>query len=257
MTRSKARSLLFGTALLAACVLGSCDSGKIQDVAISAAPERDLAMMTSLPLIWGEAGNIETILSGEVKPHLFYKALQRTYNVTALDSLDSGILDRKNPDILLLAQNRPLAPSELVALDDWIRAGGRALILADPLLKMDSRYPLGDKRRPEAVSLMSPLFNRWGLNFTFDDTKDAGLHIMEAGDLRVRTYSIGGFSRISKQDANIAECAPAELKLMARCRIGKGKAILIADADMLDTALLQQSDNSQFLMLLLDELLRD
>ena len=46
----------------------------------------------------------------------------------------------------------PLAqPAEdLVALDDWVRGGGRVLLLADPMLEWPSKRPLGDPLRPPA-----------------------------------------------------------------------------------------------------------
>ncbi len=44
----------------------------------------------------------------------------------------------------------PLAqPAEdLVALDNWVRGGGRVLLLADPMLEWPSKRPLGDPLRP-------------------------------------------------------------------------------------------------------------
>ncbi len=215
----------------------------------------ELMLMTSLPLIWGETQDMQELLESSAAPHPFYAELTSGYNVTPVDSLVAGedVLSSADPDILLLVQPRPLTPEELVAVDDWVRGGGRALILADPMLRMESRYPIGDKRRPQAVSLMSPLFERWGLDFTFDDLEGGGLQRMEAGDFTVLAADVGGYARRAEQDAAIADCTVADLTMMARCDIGKGKAILIADADMVDSELMAQSDNGQFLIQLIAE----
>ena len=215
----------------------------------------DMVLMTSLPLIWGETG-MDELLSGGAKPHPFYDMLQQSYDVTAVDSLAPGAVLQTpgKPDLLLLAQPRPLTPAELVAVDNWVRAGGRAIILADPMLLWDSRYPIGDKRRPQAVSLLTPLFRRWGLDYTFDEDADGGLVSIEAGPYKVLGRGIGSFARAAQQDGAIADCAVADVPILARCRIGKGKAIILADADLLDTPLAERSDNFKFVGALLGEI---
>lgn len=215
----------------------------------------EMMLMTSLPLIWGEA-NMADVLAGGAVPHPFYELLQRDYHVVPVDSLlpETVRLTQGNPDILLLAQPRPLTPVELVAVDDWVRAGGHAVILADPMLLWDSRYPIGDKRRPQAVSLLTPLFRRWGLDYTYDDDADAGLVSLEAGPYKVLGRGVGGFARAAQQDSAIADCEVADVPLLARCRIGKGRAILVADADLLDTPLAERSDNFKFMNALLSEI---
>ena len=50
--------------------------------------------------------------------------------------------------LLLAAQPQALTAERLVALDDWVRAGGRLVLLADPSLRWESSRPLGDRFRP-------------------------------------------------------------------------------------------------------------
>ena len=256
MTPNKWRAALSCAALLSSVLTASCDGGDA-NIAGGVTQKRDLFLMTSLPLVWGDAQDIEAVIAGKSEPHPFYVELQKSYNILPVDSLLEGdVLKTKNPDILLLVQNRPLAPEELVALDEWVRKGGRALIMADPLLRMESGYAIGDKRRPEGVSLMTPLFNRWGLDFTFDED-DAGLVDIKAGEFNVRSVAVGGFSLKSQQQADIAVCNISGVAMLARCQIGEGRATLIADADLLDAKLLSQSDNAAFIGTLLDELSQD
>ena len=56
-----------------------------------------------------------------------------------------------------MAQPLAQAPENLVALDDWVRGGGRVLLLADPMLEWPSKRPLGDPLRPP------PMFADTGL----------------------------------------------------------------------------------------------
>ena len=60
---------------------------------------------------------------------------------------------------------QPLAqPAEdLVALDDWVRGGGRVLLLADPMLEWPSKRPLGDPLRPPPMFMDTGLLAHWGL----------------------------------------------------------------------------------------------
>jgi hypothetical protein len=85
-------------------------------------------LMTGLPIVWGEAGPFDPAS----KPAAAYVELQREFAFRPVDVLDADSLGRGK--LLFLAQPQRLAPAELAALDAWIRGGGRALILTDPML---------------------------------------------------------------------------------------------------------------------------
>jgi hypothetical protein len=119
---------------------------------------------------------------------------------------------------------------ENVALDGWVRAGGKALVFADPMLTQDSVFALGDKRRPQDVVLISPILGRWGLELRFDETQSAGLR-KNAGE-GVLVSLPGQFA--SRPGGVDARCAIGPEGLIARCRIGKGRVLLVADAAVLE-----------------------
>ena len=74
-------------------------------------------------------------------------ALEQDYALTAID-LPSQV----PPGATLLAiQPRALPAEELVALDNWVRDGGRIVLLADPMLEWPSERPLGDRLRPPTM----------------------------------------------------------------------------------------------------------
>lgn len=193
-------------------------------------PKPVLRMMTSLPLQWSEGG-IEADLSQDAAPHPAFAHLSKLYDVQPIDDLRT--LLTKPGQILLLAQPRALQPSELVRLDDWVRTGGQLLILADPALQWGSLYPLGDKRRPLFTSMLSPLFTRWGLELFLPMTDEVPLVIRKIGSFNIRTQTPGEW--LPKTSDGTARCRISAQGLLADCRIGKGRALLVADADLLDT----------------------
>ena len=73
--------------------------------------------------------------------------------------------------MLLAAQPRALPAEELVALDAWVRRGGRLLLLADPMLEWPSERPLGDRLRPPALFADTGLLQHWGLRLDAPDER--------------------------------------------------------------------------------------
>ncbi len=201
--------------------------------AMDAGPKPALGLTTSLPLQWSEGG-IEADLAEDAQPHPVFLRLSLQYNVQPIDNLQR--LQTSRVWTLLLAQPRALRPAELVALDSWVRSGGRALVLADPALQWGSLYPLGDKRRPLFTSLLSPLFTHWGLELVLPMNDDSAFVIRKLGSANIRTKTPGEWlPRENTKGAAAAPCRISAQGLLADCRIGKGRAILVADADFLDT----------------------
>jgi hypothetical protein len=193
-------------------------------------PKAALALMTTLPLQWSEGG-IEADLAQDAAPHPALARLTQRYDIDPIDDLTTW--KPRNGQLLLLAQPRAFAPAELVRLDNWVRSGGRLLILADPALQWGSLYPLGDKRRPLFTSLLSPVFTHWGLELVLPITDDSPRAIRRISAFNIRTVTPGEWlpkGRLSQR------CSISSKGLLADCRIGKGRAVLLADADMLDVA---------------------
>lgn len=194
-------------------------------------PKPSLGLMTTLPLQWSEGG-IEADLAEDAEPHPAFARLSRQYDIRPID--DFAALTPKSMPLLLLAQPRALAPSELARLDNWVRQGGRVLILADPALQWGSLYPLGDKRRPLFTSMLSPLFTHWGIELVLPMVDEVPAAIRSMGKLTIRTQTPGEW--LPKRNDGKSPCAISAKGLVADCKMGKGRAVLVADADILDTA---------------------
>jgi len=200
--------------VLALALLGSCREASPARVADERKPE--LLLLTPLPLVWSEGFGLEQPGSPALQ------ALEAAYRVTPVD------LPSKLPDggLLLAAQPRALPAEELVALDAWLRRGGRLLLLADPMLEWHSDLPLGDPRRPPMAFPDTGLLQHWGLSLSAPDER--GPKDLSLGAKPVLTSSPGTLTRIA------GACVPSDRGLMARCPIGAGIAVVIADADFLN-----------------------
>ena len=201
-------------------------SGRLPAVDDTAAtlPGDRLTILTALPIVWGE-GDITDMLAGRTEPAIVHRLLQRHYAVTPIDRADGAALAGQS--LLLIAQPRLLDPQELVAIDGWVRAGGRVLVLADPALVWPSRWPQGDRRRAPPVTLLDPLLTHWRLTLSAPANPVARSVYMLGGS-RLETQGAGRFA------ARTRLCRVHADGLIADCRIGRGRALLVADADLLD-----------------------
>ncbi|TCU60796.1 hypothetical protein EDF58_10191 [Novosphingobium sp. PhB57] len=236
----------------------------------SAAPRRDRAigLYTSLPIVWGESGDVRELLAPERARHWALAPLDEAGRLTPLDTLagPNGRLPLPSGALLVLAQPRPLSPQENVALDRWVREGGHLLLFADPMLTMPSRHALGDPRRPQDMVLLSPILAHWGLALEFDAGQRAGERLVQtsAGPLPVDlagrfrasgnsgegpsssgisgkagsdgdgAVSAGKSGTGGKSGDETASCLYEADGVLARCRLGKGRILAISDAALLE-----------------------
>jgi hypothetical protein len=192
-----------------------------------AGPKPPLLLMTSLPLIWGQSGAFDP----DSRPSESYRALEREYDVRPIDAIEPPAV--AGARLMLLAQPRLLAPEELVALDDWVRGGGRLLVLADPNLAWAADWPAGDLLRPPERSLLGPLLDHWGLSLApFEPTGLFKDQLGPAGRGRRLVLRAPGSLLASGR-----QCHRSRRFYLARCRIGRGEVVILADADLLDDRL--------------------
>ena len=179
-----------------------------------------LALLTSLPLIFGEGFGLD----GGGSPAL--ARLEQRYNVFPVGVADAASL--KGQGLLLMAHPRAQPAEALVELDQWVRNGGHVLLLADPRLDWPSKRPLGDRLRPPPAFADTGLLKHWGLDLEAPPINSA----VTAG-------------RLSGNKCRIDNDA-----LVAHCGIGRGRATVIADADFLNAG----DTNDASLDLLVDQL---
>lgn len=212
--------------------------------------------MTGLPMVWG-GGGVEDVLGGASAPSAAYRTLAACFRVAAVDRLAPETLpETLGAPPLLLVQPRALAPEELAALDAWVRGGGRALILADPMLRRGGRHPPGDPRAPPPMTLLDPLFAHWGLALDLPSA-DPGERIERHGAMADGRQGMLVTDAAGRWRVTAGTCRVEAGGVIARCRPGSGRAILVADADLVDDALWGPAaggDNAALLTGWIDEL---
>lgn len=186
----------------------------------------ELGLMGTIPIYWGEADTFGGLVNGEGAPHWARTRLEAEYRIRLLDALDGESL--AGLEFMLLAQPRALSAAENVALDAWVRGGGHLLLFADPMLTGESRFALGDRRRPQDVILLSPILVHWGLELQFDIDQPAGLALLETPGAPIPVNLPGRFAE------GEGDCAVSLGEVLARCTIGSGSVVILADAALLD-----------------------
>ncbi|MEY4620143.1 MAG: hypothetical protein RIS65_1315, partial [Pseudomonadota bacterium] len=74
----------------------------------------------------------------------------------------------------------------------------------------------------------------WGLELVLPIADAEPMTIRKIGQLSIRTQTPGEWLKIGRGGSGL--CALEQGGLLADCKIGKGRALLVADADLLDTA---------------------
>ena len=200
---------------------------------------RAVGLFGTLPIYWNEAAELADYLSRDQASHWARGVLEYCHTIRNLDSLAPEGTGNKGESglgglrYLLMAQPRVLAPAENVALDDWVRAGGRLLLFADPMLTAHSIHPLGDQRRPADVVILSPILARWGLRLEFDEDQPPAERMVSVAGVRVPVDMAGTLVPEAGGGPDTT-CHLFARGLAAQCRIGKGHVLILADSALLD-----------------------
>ena len=199
---------------MSALAVGEQQRRSVAAPAATARPE--LALLTSLPLVFGEGFGLGG--GGSVA----LRRLEQRYDVVPIGVADAPSLSGRR--LLLMAHARAQPAEALVDLDQWVRDGGRVLLLADPKLDWESKRATGDRLRPPPAFADTGLLGHWGLTLS-GPTAD-GQVVLANGEIEVVANSPG---KLSGAGCNILADG-----FVARCRIGAGVATVIADADFLN-----------------------
>ncbi|MXO66466.1 ABC transporter [Altericroceibacterium endophyticum] len=208
--------------------------GKIADE-VAADPARklpELGLMGTVPIYWGNAASVEDALRVDAEPHWARAIIERSFHLKPISFLDAERL--KDVSYLLLAQPRILSPQENVALDDWVRGGGRLLLFADPMMTGHSPFGLGDPRRPQGVILLSPIFDRWGLELLFTSDQQDHVHLAQGWIAPIPIFLAGEIAGRPEKSTAPGACKFAAKGVLALCEIGAGHVTILADSVILD-----------------------
>ena len=184
-----------------------------------------VVMLTGLPLRWSGSGDFASMISAGTADDPALARLEAAGPVLLVDSL----VDPVPPPgaAVLIAHPRALAPRELIAIDLFVRSGGRAVVLADALSGWPSRHPLGDPRNPPVTSLLTPLLDHWGVTLAAAPAGRQEAQAVDVEGARLRLFSAGHFERLPPT------CRAFAGRRVAHCPIGEGEVWMVGDADLI------------------------
>jgi len=215
MSGARRRALAFALVAVLAALTAALLRNEPAPLAARPVAERPtLLLLTSLPLLFSEDFSLKGGLPA-------IKRLQTRYKLLPVSVTDPRELAKGR--LLLMAHPLAQPAEDLVALDDWVRGGGRVLLLADPMLEWPSKRPLGDLLRPPPMFMDTGLLAHWGLRL--DAPQRSGLTPRALGGFSIMTVSPGALT---------GRCRISSDAFVAHCKIGKGEATIVADADFLD-----------------------
>jgi len=192
--------------------------------------------MTSLPIYWPLAADFGELARGSLPVPWQRTALEQRFELVPLDTLSpieplapgAPVIDPlEQLEHLAVIQPRGLSPADNVALDAWVRKGGELLLLLDPALTGHYELPLGDPRMPSLAALIPPVVARWGLEIRFDEAQADQPSPLELEKGSLPLFLSGTIA--SRPEAQ-SDCTISPGGALARCRIGKGRVTLLADA---------------------------
>lgn len=122
-----------------------------------------IGIISSLPLQTG-SGGMAAMLQGQARPFMIYAELNQTYTTKQIDQN----FDRIPADVsmLVIAHPPPLPPKQLYAIDQYVLAGGHALVFLDPMseVAMAAQGGQGGLQAPSS-SDMKQLLRAWGVDY--------------------------------------------------------------------------------------------
>ena len=127
-------------------------------------PKKTLVgIVTSLPMQFGPGG-MQAAMQGQGQPYLTYQELAQTYQTQMLPPSFTAI--PKDMNVLMIAHPADLNDAQLLAIDQFVLRGGRALIFVDPLSEISQAgaNPYQPPQSPQSSSLPK-LFQAWGIGF--------------------------------------------------------------------------------------------
>ena len=206
-----------------------------------AQPNPDMGLVTSLPLYWSLGADFDALASGEAEVPWQRAALEQRFDLVLLDTLSptAGLDPEAGPvdplvglSNIAVVQPRGLSPQDNVALDQWVRAGGRLLLVLDPLLSGQYDLALGDPRRPIDSALVPPVLVRWGLEMRFDEAQEAvrAVEVPFGGGLVEIAYA----GELRELDEMRNDCTISAEGALAVCKVGAGRVTVLADAALFE-----------------------
>ncbi len=185
-------------------------------------------------------------MQGQAQPFAIYQELSQTFATQMLPPAFTSI--PKGVDVLMIAQPGALNDAQLLAIDQFVLAGGRALVLVDPNSEIARPAPAHTSRRPARPSSDLPaLFKAWGIGF--DPAKVVGDRALaqrvQVGDPRDPVASYPVWLHLTSDNFDAKDPVTASLQTLNLASVGALTALKGAATSF--TPLVTSSDQAALL----------
>lgn len=187
-------------------------------VSLTAERKPVLGVISAMPLDVGFGGAMAA-MRGQSHPFTVYAQLSELYDVRMMapDFVEIGA----HIDMLLIAHPQKLNPQQLYAIDQFVLAGGRAVVLVDPNAEVMAQTAQQGGPPPQLASNLDPLLAAWGVKVDPDAViGDAQMatKVTVAGSRRPLDYLV--WLRAEKANFNADDIVTANLSQVVLATAG-------------------------------------
>ena len=212
-------------------------------VATLSNPERSvIGLITPIEM----TGGFEPQMQRMTPAWMSYQQAEQLFDVRSLGATPVEIPEEVT--VLWIVQPRGLSNQTLYAIDQFIMAGGKALIFVDPVADVD---PISGEGMPQGMppmgqgSNLPALFEAWGVQFTDQDVvadAELALQIGGAGGRTMRHY---GYLGVTDQHLNGDDVTTAQLNVVHLATAGSLSQT--EDSTVTFEPLMMSSESSQLM----------
>ena len=190
--------------------------------ALTDPPRPVVAVISGMDLTYGPGGMMAA-MRGQARPYAFIHLLRDSFDLRILKP-DVAAID-KDVSVLLVARPQTLSDSALLAIDQYLLGGGKAVVYVDPYVESAAATagPDGAPVPPVRVAALGKLFAAWGI--AMDETRfvaDPGLaiQVQTGAGARQRTVPYPPWIALGPDNLNRDDVVTADLDTLMLASAG-------------------------------------
>ena len=174
-----------------------------------------IGIISTLPVFGGPPPEGST--APDIPPWIIINTMKEFFDVRELDipvdAIDSDV------DVLMIIHPKNLKQRTLYAIDQFILAGGKAMVFVDPLAEQDQSQgsPENTMVMPDIDSDLDKLFEKWGLEMIKEKVAgdiNAAMHVQARGPRGPREVAYLPWLRLAGESFNKKDFATSELNII-------------------------------------------
>ena len=190
--------------------------------ALTDPPRPMVGVISGMDLTYGPGGMMAA-MRGEARPYAFVRLLRESFDLRPLKP-DVAAID-KEVSVLLVLRPQTLSDSALLAIDQYLLAGGKAIVYVDPYVESATATagPDGAPVPPVRVAALGKLFAAWGI--AMDETRfvadpDLAVRVQAGEGAHQRTVPYPAWLSLGPDNLNRDDVVTADLDTLMMASAG-------------------------------------